>query len=120
MKRDVKTFFECCFHVADYIGSDPTNSLTTKQVTDSVLADPDLRICEGIANTSKHSVRRRSEWVTAWVDGVTKRDDESADVVIKWKTDQDGGEEDALELAKRCYTAWRSYQKANGLKTMLS
>jgi hypothetical protein len=122
--RDVEDFFEECFHVGDWIWeeeADPAKKeQLKKRVSDFILEDHRaLQICEGVANTSKHRTRRNPKRATAWVDSVTHNNEtDKADAVIKWQTDRDNGEEDALALAKRCYKSWRTYQQDNGLKTM--
>lgn len=120
MKRNVKYFFIECFHLGDRLWEDKATGFDEDEIKKFILADPALKICEAVANTSKHRTRRNSKAMVAWVHSVTHNQVvEAGDAVIKWEQEQNTAEVDALWLAKECYSSWRQFQKDKKLKTLI-
>jgi hypothetical protein len=116
VKRDFENFFTHCFHLGDWLWEDKSTGLTEKQVRKFIEKDPALRICAGVANTTKHRTRSQSNAMTARIASVGFNDKETR-VSIDWSKGPHGGTVDALDLARRCVAAWKGYLKANGLQS---
>jgi hypothetical protein len=116
VKRAFENFFTQCFHLGDWLWGDKTTGLTEKQVRDFILKDPALRVCAGIANTSKHRTRNQPGAMTARIAEVTP-DEKGTRAAVDWSQSPNSGTEDAFDLARRCVVAWDSYLKAIGLQS---
>jgi hypothetical protein len=114
LKLAIENFFIQCFHFGDWLWMDQTTGLTRDKVVDFIRRDSALRICEGIANTSKHHTRRRTSTMTAVVASVSYSES-GVWAVIKWTEMPDSGKRDALDLARQCVAAWDGYLKSQGL-----
>jgi hypothetical protein len=116
LQRDFEDFFTNCFHMVDWLCNDPAVNLSAAQVRSFVDNDPDLHICAGIANTTKHHTRSRPNKMTAKISSIASNPT-SVQVMIDWSEGQNNGTENALELARRCVKAWERYLAANGLQS---
>jgi hypothetical protein len=116
LQRDFENFFTNCFHMVDWLGNDPATNLSVTQVRVFVDNDPALRICAGIANTSKHHTRNQAGAMTARIRSVAA-DPSSVQVEIGWSEGKKTGTEDALDLARRCVGAWDDYLKRRRLQS---
>jgi hypothetical protein len=116
VKRDFENFFTQCFHLGDWLWEDRTTGLTHQQVRTFIDKEAALRICAGVANTSKHRTRSQPNAITARIASVGF-DGEGTHVTIDWSEGLHGGTENALDLARRCVTAWDGYLKASGLQS---
>jgi hypothetical protein len=107
----VEAFFKNCRELADWLQEDAGQVTAIKHAN----TDPDLQLCDGLAQTVKHHTRRRgTDPITARVAqvdsgfGVTAR--------LEWSTPSGrSGSEDALALARRCVAAWEGFLKTQGL-----
>lgn len=83
-------------------------------------ADPDLAICDGIAQTGKHYQRNwqlKKDPITAKVHKLySDSPNAGARGEIAWSS-QSGkaGTEDVLDLAQRCTDAWQRFFQQHGL-----
>jgi hypothetical protein len=113
--RLVEHFFKVCRELADWIAqaAGKPNALAY------VNTDPDLRLCDGMAQTTKHHTRKPSsrnpDPLTARISNITGSP--SGDTVtIEWRSlSGNSGSEDALELAGRCVAAWERLFQQEGL-----
>jgi hypothetical protein len=115
-KRAVESFFVDCFHMGDWLWEDPSTGLTKPQVCAFVETDPNLRVCEGVANTDKHRVRSKPGAMTAKIKDVTS-DRNGTRVSVEWSQGANTHAVDALHLARECVVAWGAYLLANGLQS---
>ena len=99
--------------MGDWLWGDKSTGLYEKQVRSFIDNDPVLRVCAGIANTTKHHTRTQAGAMTARVAVVTT-DETGTRVITRWSEGQKSGTEDALDLARRCVAAWDDYLKQNG------
>jgi hypothetical protein len=102
--------------MVDWLGNDPAANLSLAQVRSFIDSDSDLHICAGIANTTKHHTRSRSNEMTARISSIASNPT-SVQVMIDWSEGQNNGTEDALELARRCVNAWERYLVADHLQS---
>jgi hypothetical protein len=116
VKRAFENFFTECFHLGDWLWDDKATGLTKKQVSAFILKDPALRVCEGVANTSKHRTRSQPGAMTAWIASVTP-DEKGTRATVEWSQSQNSGTTDAFAVARRCVDAWDGYLKAIGLQS---
>jgi hypothetical protein len=70
VKRDFENFFAQCFHLGDWLWEDKSTGLTDQQVRTFIDKDAALRICAGVANTSKHRTRSQPNAMTARIASV--------------------------------------------------
>jgi hypothetical protein len=116
VRLDFENFFTQCLHLGDWLWEDKTTGLTETQVRKFIEKDQALRVCAGMANTSKHRTRSQANALTARIASVTS-DPNGTRASIAWSKGFDSGTEDALDLAGRCMAAWDGYLKANGLRS---
>lgn len=116
VKHAVENFFTNCLDLGDWLWNDPSTSLSKTEIRDFIDNDPSLRICNGMANTTKHRIRKYSENMTAKIQSITP-DPNRTKVLIKWSQETNTNTEDALDLARRCVTAWEKYLKDKGLQS---
>jgi hypothetical protein len=83
VKRDFENLFTQCFHLGDWLWEDKSTGLTDQQVRTFIDKDAALRICAGVANTSKHRTRRQPNAITARIASVGF-DDQGTHVTIDW------------------------------------
>lgn len=103
--------------MGDWLWEDrPSTGLNETQVKLFIENDPSLRVCEGIANTEKHRVRKKSGAITAKIKGISPGSN-GTQVSIEWSQGANTYTEDALDLARRCVAAWEGYLVANGLQS---
>jgi hypothetical protein len=121
VRRVVEDFFKDCRELADWLWQDhQSTGLGKKTVMDFVMADADLRLADGIAQTAKHHSRRPSRLnpdpITARITDISTGPG-GRDVKIGWSQPSGAkGSEDALDLARKCVDAWRRFLTGRGLK----
>ncbi|TQS45588.1 hypothetical protein [Cryptosporangium phraense] len=105
MRRYVEAFFKDCQELADWL----THGGGSSNAMDFVHEDADLRLCDGMAQTTKHHTRvRGKDPVTAQVAWIHGGHHPRAE--LEWSTPAgEGGKVDALDLARRCIAAWERY-----------
>jgi hypothetical protein len=83
----------------------------------AVMADPALRLADGIAQTTKHHTRTfGTDPITARITDITIGPG-GRYAKISWSQPSGAkGSEDALDLARRCVDAWRRFLAGRGLK----
>lgn len=111
VRREVEDFFKACRELADWL----EQHAGKPEAMTYVNSDPDLMICDGMAQTIKHHTRNstRRDPITArvsWVRGGPLRAE------IEWTRPSGArGTEDALDLARRCVAAWEQFFRQHGL-----
>jgi hypothetical protein len=116
VRLHLENFFTQCFHLGDWLWQDKSTGLNEKQVRQFIDNDPALRVCAGMANTSKHRIRSRANALTARIASVASGPS-ATQASIAWSKGPDRGTEDALDLARRCVAAWEGYLKAQSLSS---
>jgi hypothetical protein len=116
VKREFENFFTVCLHLGDWLWEDRSTGLTRAQVRSFVDSDPALRVCLGVANTTKHHTRSQPGAMTARITSISSGG-HGASATIGWTEGTKSGTEDVLSLAKRCVAAWERYLAANGLQS---
>jgi hypothetical protein len=111
VRRSVLTFFGSCRKLADWLYQNAGKA----QALEFVNTDPDLRICDGFAQTDKHHTREGKDPITARIIKM-QMTPEGARVEVGWSSKSGAaGTEDALDLARRCVAAWEKFFKHEGL-----
>lgn len=111
--RTVENLFKCCRELADWLEKDAS----CPEAMVHVNTHPDLRICDGVAQTTKHHTRQgKKDPITARVANIWGGP-QGSHVLIEWSTPNGGpiGSEDALDLAQRCVRAWEAFFTVHGL-----
>lgn len=116
VKREFENFFTHCFHMHDWLVGDQSTGLTATVVRDFIANDPALRLCAGIANTSKHHTRSQANAMTARITTISA-DANGVRATISWTEGTDSGTEDALTLGRQCVTAWETFLRTHGLRS---
>ncbi|WP_432246222.1 hypothetical protein ACRB8A_20120 (plasmid) [Arthrobacter sp. G.S.26] len=113
-------FFEDCWHLAEWIKNDTEvpAAVAQKVVKEAWAAEP-MKLCEAVANTSKHHTRRADK-ATARVMAVKFPQGSGTwapTVTIKiWQPGiAEPQEHDGRTLAAECMAWWRGFIKQNGL-----
>jgi hypothetical protein len=117
VRRVVEGFFKDCRELADWLWQDhQSTNLDKPTVIAFVMADPDLRIADGLAQTIKHHTRTGTDPITAHITDITIGAEER-NAKIGWSRPSGAkGSEDALDLARKCVDAWRRFLAGRGLK----
>jgi hypothetical protein len=115
IRRVVEGFFKESRELPDWIKSDIGNGDALK----TMYADPDLKLADGMAQTTKHREReipnrREPDPITARVETIRGSAD-GVRVEIGWTRLGSAGTEDALDLGNRCVVAWRGFFQQEGL-----
>lgn len=113
----VEELFRLCRELADWLWHNPTG-LSESTVQSFIHTNQDLRICNGFAQTTKHNVTRATKKDPDPISAhVSKFSTQPVRIEISWEN-QSGtqyGQEDALDLGKRCVQAWHAYLTQHGL-----
>ncbi|WP_158713455.1 hypothetical protein [Streptomyces sp. NRRL F-525] len=113
VRRQVETFFKDCCELADWLREQAGKA----DAMDYVKVDRDLKLCDGMAQTTKHHTRAPSskrDPITARISRVDGGQGVRAE--IEWSTPSGStGTEDALDLAQRCKSAWERFFQQHGL-----
>ncbi|MFF7290352.1 hypothetical protein [Streptomyces griseorubiginosus] len=114
VRRQVETFFKDCCELADWLQEQAGMSAAVGYLK----SDPDLKLCDGMAQTAKHHTRapsRSRDPITARISRVDGGQGVRAE--IQWSTQSGStGTEDALDLAQRCKSAWERFFRLHGLR----
>ena len=109
IRRQVEDFFKDCRELADWLKEQAGKPEAMAYVN----SDPDLVLCDGMAQTIKHHTRAGSDPISAWVARVRSG---PIRVDIEWSRPSGAsGTEDALDLARRCVVAWEGFFQQRGL-----
>ena len=113
----VEGFFKTCREMADVLWHDPAASLAKADVMRFVRTEPDLRLCDAFAQTIKHNERTPTK---ANPDPLSARIDwfdDQLGVQLAWESlsGNTSGTVDALDLARRCKSAWQTYLTQHAL-----
>ena len=111
LRRTVKGFFEICRELADWLWQ--STSLDKDAVMDFVHGDPDLRLADAMAQTTKHHTRTGG--ITARITGIRVGPDGTSAEIGWSQVSGTNGSEDALELARKSVEAWRRFLAQEGL-----
>jgi hypothetical protein len=110
VRRIVEHFFAICRELADWLKQNA--GLT--QALDFVTSDPYLRLCDAVAQTTKHHTREGKDPISARVMNISTGP-HGISVEIEWtRPSGDNGSADALDLAERCVAAWQRYINRSG------
>jgi hypothetical protein len=116
----VEDFFQHSVHLGDWLWSDRASGRDENEVRYFIKNDRALKICAGLANTSKHRGRDRQGSMNAVVRRVWhyQAADSAVATVEWWLQGQEANRHrvDALELAERCTAVWREYLKSHNLR----
>jgi hypothetical protein len=117
VRRFVEGFFKDCRELADWLWQDhQSTGLNKPTVMAAVMADPHLRLADGLAQTIKHHTRTGTDPITARITDITIGPG-GRYAKIGWSQPSGAkGSEDALDLARRCMDAWRRFLAGRGLK----
>jgi hypothetical protein len=120
VRRVVEGFFKDCRELADWLWQDHEDTgLDKPTVIAFMMTDPDLRIADGFAQTSKHHTRRGSRLnpdpITARIKDVSVGPSGSRVFIDWWRPSGAHGMEDALDLARKCVNAWQRFLADRGL-----
>jgi hypothetical protein len=107
----VESFFDSCRELADWLYKDAGK----KEALSFVNTHPDLRLCDGFAQTTKHHTREGKDPITARISKI-RVTPEGVQAEIAWSSRSGAtGAEDALDLARRCVAAWEQFFRQTGL-----
>ncbi|MFJ1708543.1 hypothetical protein [Kitasatospora sp. NPDC088346] len=116
-KKTPEQFSLDCLHLKDWLINDPAAAVNKKTVEDHAHGSPSISLAMAVANTDKHHTRRPGQ-TTAWVARAVTPADGSGSVsfLVEWqKPDGSSGSTDALDMATRAVSDWRSFFAAHGL-----
>lgn len=104
VRRQIEDFFKDCREFADWL----KHSAGKAEAMNFVATDPDLKLCDALAQTTKHHTRKLKGSIRAWIAEIHGGRGVWAE--IEW-SDPSGNTntEDALDLARRCVSAWRRF-----------
>jgi hypothetical protein len=112
-----ENYFKTCRELADALIQNPTVPVSKTQIMRFVHSNPDLRLCDAIAQTVKHNLRKPTpdnpDPISAWIEWF----DTTAGIQIAWENPSATvvGGDDALVLARRCKAAWDAFLGKHGL-----
>jgi hypothetical protein len=112
LRQGVEHFLKSCRELADWLQNGAgLNAL------EFVHRDKDLRICDGLAQTSKHHTREgKNDPITAWIGSIMSKSSGSSSARIEWaRPSGSQGSEDALDLARVCVAAWQRFLRQHRL-----
>lgn len=116
----VEDFFHHCLHLGDWLWTDPVSGCEEDEVRDFIKNNRALKICAGLANTSKHRGRDWKGSMNAVVRRVwhNQAADSTVATVEWWLQSQESNRHtvDALELAEGCVAAWKQHLKSHRLR----
>jgi hypothetical protein len=117
VRRFVEGFFKDCRELADWLWQDhQSTGLNKTAVMAAVMADPHLRLADGVAQTIKHHTRTGTDPITARITDITIGPG-GCYAKIGWSRPSGAkGSEDALALARKCVDAWRRFLAGRGLQ----
>ncbi|MDN4611464.1 hypothetical protein [Arthrobacter burdickii] len=107
----VKEFFIHSWHLSDWLRKDPSTSVRFEDIGTLVTSQPDMRVCNAMANTSKHFDLDGK--MTARVSRVVVHPQCLVTIEITRTTGSE--ERDALDLATSCMGIWRKFLHLHGL-----
>lgn len=111
----VTAFFNECYHLYEWLGSDPQVPVTSAQARDYAENSVPLKRAEALCNTYKHHTRRNPKDVTARIRQTTATPNGSrVTVEINWGM-PNAVTVDALVLVDECVEGWRDFLKANNI-----
>ena len=108
VRRQVEDFFKDCRELADWL----KQSAGRPKAMGYVNTNADLKLCDGMAQTTKHHTRKPTninpDPITARIVKISSGHGVKAE--IGWSSHSGtSGTEDALDLARRCVAAWRQF-----------
>lgn len=118
---DVHSFFQNCYHLKDWIKNDPYCA-GWKDVETHINANQDLQLCADLCNAQKHlKLTSQRSGQNPQFGGSHMRlniteggGPTTVKIAVSYSVDTtSAGTIDALDLAKRCVTAWKDFIEAN-------
>lgn len=110
----LKDFFMHSWHLGEWLAKDSETSVQGPEIKALLDSEPDIEICNAMANTAKHYSRGPKAMSARVSSLVTKPHGKAA---IEISTAGDKQERDALELATSCMAIWQKFLESHGLKT---
>ncbi|MFD0518573.1 hypothetical protein [Paractinoplanes durhamensis] len=111
LRRPILMFFRLCRELADFIEDE--TGLSAKAFVHS---DPDLRVCDALAQVTKHRTRNNPNSMTARI-ATFNRTRDGQHVYIHWRQRDCEGTDDAVDLVVRCLDAWDRFIQQHSLRT---
>lgn len=110
--RTVNEFMTACFHLKDYLKSDPQlPQIVRGAVEQYVKASPALSLARDVANTTKHRSRKPHERYARVGEIGT-----GPGAVVHWEApDGSTGKEEVVALAKAAVQDWEAFLQQHGL-----
>lgn len=114
IKHRLVRFFEDCWHLVEWLGRDAqVSGIDHKYVLNAALASRAMKVCEAVANTSKHHTRHAG-LPTALVKSVTLTH-QTPTAQIKYSEGNSNIDFDAQSSATECVAWWRQFFVDNGI-----
>ncbi|MET3934851.1 hypothetical protein [Arthrobacter sp. OAP107] len=110
----VKEFFIHCWHLKDWLVEDREISVESADIGVLLRTEPDLKVCNAMANTSKHHTLSPGKVSARVVSVVTQP---KGQVTIEITSTSGAEKRDALELANSCMSIWKKFLKQHGPPT---
>jgi len=125
-RDDVYTFFLNCYHLKDWLKSDPASRVASQEAEGCVNASLDLRLCGDLANGVKHmklatprasedTALGRTHYALGLNAGIGPAEAEPTRISATYEVSSDGNTYDAFEIATRALTAWDAFLTSRGL-----
>ena len=118
LDKSIRGFFISCGHVTDWLVGDLVNlpMLTDAIIHDHYRAHKELLITNAVCNTAKHHTRVGKNSTEARIGVSRLEEDGQRNALISYgAVTQPPQHEDALDLATRCLTIWRSFFMLHGI-----
>ncbi|WP_306914458.1 MULTISPECIES: hypothetical protein [unclassified Arthrobacter] len=110
----VKDFFIHSRHLGDWLVDDRETNVQQQDIDTLLQSEPDLQICNALANTPAHQTPERANAMGARVSPVVAQP--QGQVPVEISTTSGTETRDALELATSCMGIWRKFLHSRGLR----
>lgn len=114
-------FFQDCYHLKDWLRSDPAVSTRVRDVETAISNSMALSLCADLANATKHLTLTRSR--TGDTNTTLGRQRFAIDttlghvrtVILRYEVYSGGSTWDAFNIAESCIREWEQYLRSKGL-----
>jgi len=125
-RDDVHAFFLNCYHLKDWLGSDPASGVSSQDAEGCVNASLDLMLCRDLANAVKHmklttsraskdTALGRTHYALGLNVVMGPAEVEPTRISATYEVSSDGNTYDAFEIATRALAAWDAFLTSRGL-----